>query len=226
MYKINSEIKLLNSSELSKLSYESDILLSAIKDLILKDEQILKDTTINLKEKIKNDQNIKDLNDESSLKSSYFNAMYDDEIQLVKEINRLQRYSKLLILFVFYEDMLRKLAEFKGINGKKKNDNISDLEFFRNKILEQCIIDNNSEVISFNYINSQKFVRNKIAHSNGVFSQNEKHKFYKQPGLEEIESGEEFIIRIVSPNYLLNLLEQIDTNLKSLLSLVDNNSSI
>lgn len=119
MYGISTDTKLFNSSELAKLSYESDAILFAIKELVVKDEETLKDAVINLKRKIKDDQNIVGLKDEPYLQASYFDNAYEDEIQLVNEIHRQQRYSKLLILFVFYEDTLRKLAEFKGLTGKK-----------------------------------------------------------------------------------------------------------
>jgi hypothetical protein len=224
MYSISSETKLFNSTELAKLFYESDAILSAIKELIIKDEQTLKDTVITLKKKIKDDKTIVGLNDEPDLQSSYFDAMYEDEIQLVNEIHRQQRYSKLLILFVFYEDTLRKLAEFKGLKGRNNKGGLNDLEFYRNFILASCKIDSPSDMVSFYYINSQRFVRKKIAHNNGVYNITESHNFTKQEGIEQLESGNECILKISDPVYLTNLAEQIKINLTAIMYSLDKTS--
>jgi hypothetical protein len=146
--------------------------------------------------------------------------MYGHEIQFVDEIQRQQRYSKLLILFSFYEDILRKLAVLYGLIESTKQGKYG-LVCYRNFIYESnksaALLDKDS----FEFINSQRFVRNKIVHKNGLYNSSEKHKFIKQIGIEGIESGNEFLIKIVSPIYLINLIDQIKINLTTIIYSLD-----
>jgi hypothetical protein len=230
MYGLSTKTKLLNEGELAYLEYEGCNIISVIRELITKDEQTLRDSVINLKKKIKEDKTIDDLKDEPELQSSYYHNMYEEEIQFIHEIQRQQRYSKLLILFVFYEDSLRKISEIleqkSSQKKEKKSKGINDLEVYWNHIVSTPYLDPKVSQESFDYINSQKFIRDKIAHKNGVYAKSEakvgKYEFVKKKGLSQIEYGNEYKIKIDDPVYLTDLTEQIKTNLISIIHAVDN----
>jgi hypothetical protein len=197
MYSITTETKWLNNSELNYIEYEIHNIISVIKELITKDEITLKEISTNLKNKIKNDKTISDLKEEPELQSSYYDAMYEDEILITREIHRQQRYSKLLIIFTFYEDSLRKISDIIRIKLNRKmgkKNKLNDLEFYFNFILSTATIDDEDLQKSFNFINSQKFFRDKIAHKNGVYQMTDKKRKYgyvKQEGIAETLLGSE-----------------------------------
>lgn len=221
MYGTLLRLRLLNSSELAFFLYESEAFLCAIRELIKKDELTLSEILIQLEKKMKGDSRILALKNELELQLSYNNFEFGEDILLVNEIHRQQRYSKLLIIFAFYEGTLKRLVDLKGYNSKKDNKSkLSIIEQHRNQLIGST---RNAPVsnTSFDYISSQGFARNKIAHNNGECNKKEIPKFKKQEGIELQESGDKYILKIADPIYLTNLTEHIKMDLIEIIYSLD-----
>lgn len=152
-------------------------------------------------------------------REQYDTHFYDFEKIVLKNLTRQTRYAAILSIFSFFEGELKRICELLettfNLNEKIKDIKArTDLLKYR-KYLSKIFGADLSKIMSFDYINSQKIIRNRIAHHSGIINEKEQIEgliFQKEGKVYQIEPEE---------NYITNLLEKITECLFNILLSVD-----
>ena len=236
VYGINKDLYLFECNNLAYIDYENRILINSLKKLNRNVENSFNETITALENKIRNDAHYISFTDEKDLQSSYLNQVYDFEIETIKNLNRQQRYAIILIVFSFFEsrlDFISKVVRMKSkktiptkIDYIKMKIPVNDLTVYW-KYLSETLNDTLSDCNeAFEFINSQKFVRDKIAHKNGVFRKKDEkddYKFIKTIYTNNTKFDNECRIDILNGNYVNLLLLKTDELLYILLVIIERN---
>ena len=191
------------------------------------------DTIEDLKKAIKENKTYISLADEKELQYDYVDQIYFYDIASIKNLKRQQRYAVTLIVFSFFESKLKEICNIIALKTRtpipdkiqKPKENIeNDLTVNWNYLVNKQSLDLSSISVDFYFINSQKFVRDKIAHQNGAYnSRDEKtyRKFVKTEDTEITISGDVFCIEILNKNYVDDLLLKMNNVLKEVIIVFD-----
>jgi hypothetical protein len=235
MYGIRENLYLIEWGELPYIDYENKILLDSLRKLNQNVEISLTEASGLLKKKIGTDRNYILLSDEKPLQSSYLSQIYDLDIETIKVLRRQQRYALTLIVFSFFESRLVNISKYlekitsvivpkKAAYGKKTKQP-NDWEVWWLYIEKNHEIDLTEIQELFDFINKQKFVRDKIAHKNGFYHRNDEkseyYKFIKTPHSDASSIGEDFRIEILNGQYVDSMLLMIEELLKKLIIAID-----
>jgi hypothetical protein len=229
MYAVNKDTYLIETSELSYIYYMLDTEILALNKLNENIENSLLDTIAELKKAIKVNKTYFSLADEKELQSDFVDQVYHLEIAAIKNMKRQQRYAITLIVFSFFESKLKEICDIIAFKTRiqipkkvqkpiEKKEN--DLTVNWNYLLEEQSLDLSAISDDFYYINSQKFVRDKIAHKNGCYqTKDEKlnYKFVKTENTEITINGDVYCIEILNKNYVENMLLKMDNVLKAVI---------
>ena len=229
MYGINNNTYLLENSELTYTYYELDIEIHSLKKLNDNIENSLLNTIEELKKAIKENKTYIYLADEKDLQSDYVDQIYFNDIASIKNMKRQQRYAVTLIAFSFFESKLKEICDIialktniKTPTQKQKNEN--DLTIYWNYLTNKQNLELTNIMDSFYFINCQKFVRDKIAHKNGIYKPKDEspnYKFLKTNDSEATKLGDDYCIEILNKKYTENLLLKMDKVLKGVIITFD-----
>jgi phage anti-repressor protein len=233
MYGINNNTYLLENSELTYTYYELDIEIHSLKKLNDNIENSLLNTIEELKKAIKVNNTYISLADEKELQSDFVDQTYYLEIDSIRKMKRQQRYAITLIVFSFFESKLKEISDIIALKTKipipkkvqkpeEKKEN--DLTVNWNYLLEEQSLDLIAISEDFYFINSQKFVRDKIAHKNGFYKTKDeslKYKFVKTDNSEITNFGNDFCIEILNKNFVSALLLKMENVLKEIIVTFD-----
>lgn len=136
-------------------------------------------------------------------------------------------------MFSFFESKLKEICDIIALKTnipipdkiqkpieKKEND----LTVNWNYLLEEQSLDLTSISEDFYFINSQKFVRDKIAHKNGAYNRRDEKtnwKFVKTKDTEITINGDVNCIEILNKHYVNDLLIKMENVLKEIIVTFD-----
>jgi hypothetical protein len=231
MYGANKNNYLIKNNELSYIYYELNIEIHALNKLNENIENSLLDSIEELKNAIKVNNTYISLWDEKELQSEFVNQVYYLEIDSIRKMKRQQRYAITLIVFSFFESKLKVICDIIAIKTRieipRKNIEIkdeNDLTVNWNYLVNKQNLDLSAICEDFYFINSQKFVRDKIAHQNGAYNRRDEkpdRKFVKTEDTEITINGDVYCIEILNKNYIENMLLKMENLFKKIIVTFD-----
>jgi hypothetical protein len=191
--------------------------LTALKTMCKNLEVSIKVDFSKLGEKINSNINYNQLS--SFEKEQYDTHFYDFEKIVLKNLTRQTRYAAILSIFSFFEGELKRICELIestfNLNEKIKDIKAgTDLLMYR-KYLSKIFGADLSKIMSFDFVNKQKKIRNRIAHYSGIINEKEQIE-----GLNFQKKGDVYQI---DPEviYVKNLIDTITDCLYNVLLAVD-----
>jgi hypothetical protein len=200
---------------LRPMDFEIEMAASALSDLNRIQENSLKANKKRFDNFVEsNRKSVESLPDEDQ--GSYYSHLHYVDEMVIIDLQRLQRYSMVIIIFSVFESRLlavcteieNQLPELRKLQDIKGN---KDLEKYWQYLTKIVLINIERLQPLFQRFNQQKFLRNVITHHNGVFSNADKKKINIINGISLREFGSEYIIQIdenTFVEYLLNHLKQ------------------
>jgi hypothetical protein len=214
---------LLNWDILHSIEYQNEIAFEAFYKIIENQEKAYSINNNELKGKIEGDQYYNAL--PNDYQGSYFMQNYESEIHAIEEVKPFQRYSTCLSIFSFFEGKLKTICELIEKENSYKIK-IKDLKGYDSILVYYNYLTKVYEIETgiepyLNSIKDQRFVRNKIAHENGFFQEDELKKFKPTLGVVKEKYNNEYQIIITDTIYFTDLIQKMDLFLKRLLLDVD-----
>jgi hypothetical protein len=209
---------------LFSLEFEIEIGIDAIKTILNKQDIIIDETKSKLTKSIEEDDYLKSIKKED--REDYISQIYQREAFVISEISTHQMHSLCLLVFSFTEGRLKYICEFLETRYQHKikcedlstNDDLMRYWNFLTKVYE---INPYKVEKYFTPIKQQKIVRNIIAHQDGKPRKEQISKINIIKGLEVIEYGENYLIKINSKEYIVFLLDKVELFFKELLKAID-----
>jgi hypothetical protein len=190
-------------------------LFTAERKLIENSEKYISKSRINLKERIDNDPELtyKPKNwQEDSFQSQYYQHYYSDSQNVLNQIVQNHRKSSVLSIFSLIEGQLKLItkliqSEFefdvkiKHLNGR---DYLDKYWIYLTKVFGMKT-ENLSD--KFNLIKRQRFIRNKIAHSNSEIIKDDLKHLNQFKDIKVYEIGDEYLFEIENADFIFELLK-------------------
>ena len=212
---------LFNWDVLYAIEHQNEIASSALYKIIENQEKAYSANNNELNRKIDNDQYLSSLAED--FQGSYFISRYQSELYSIEEVKLFQRYSTLLLLFLYFEGKLKAICELirkeHSLVSVKKSK-LGHIETYWDYLTNIYKIDTSIRS-HLNPITEQIFVRNKIAHQNGIFSEGQRSNFITTTGISLEKHDIEYKIMITDTIYLTDIIQKMDLFLKHLLLEVD-----
>ncbi len=207
---------------LSCIEMTVELEINAIRKIIDSNEKVINEINAEFKRKIQEDPDLIGINDrhyESNVYSQKY--MYDEFLN--SEIFSQQINSVCFTIYSALENRLNEICsllkkEFNIKASPKKKPGENDLEKFFEYLKDKCGIPLSQVDESFNKLNDQKFVRNKLYHNNGLFHDRDRDKIHPVSGLQIIDETNRIIIDI---DYLRYLVQNMVTLFIKLIPKID-----
>ena len=204
-----NKVVLFEWQELYYLREEINLELSSLQIYLKENQNLISGIQSNLQEEIKNDENL-DPNWEHY--GSYFQHKYQYEEEMNTTLMKIHRFSAFLSIMAVTES---KLLEVCQLMEDKKTSKISlkDLPVGRDSLGQywsflKNIVNLDSSQKVYDKIKRFQKLRNRVAHSNGVISDNERKFIVATNGLELPKYGNQIIIS--EDSFLTNLIDDAE----------------
>jgi hypothetical protein len=214
----NSKIEAFDWGDLNYFELGLNIGIRSFRSLNMNIEESLTTNRNKFQQALKSDETLNSL--ETDVKAGYYSQFFEGIELTLDELQRQQRYSICLSIISFFEGQLELITDltgrqfcvkFKKIKGK------SDLYNYWNYFENILKISTDKIQPYFNFIESQKEARNRIAHHSGFIAKNKADTIKIGFGLSLRAFGEKYQIEITDKLYAEHLLSSIEAFFKELL---------
>lgn len=217
--------KPLKWEQLYAIDFEIEIASSALTELNINQEKSLRVTKKIFDDFVENNrQAVESLPEEEQ--GSFYSHLHYYDAMMISDLQRLQRYSIIIIIFSVFESRLLSLCqeinkEFPEQPKLSEINEKEDLKKYWLYLTKAFCIDSTELQPLFQRFKQQKFLRNIITHHNGILSGKDKNKINITPGINLKSFGDEFIIEIHENVYVEYLLKYLKLFFRELTNKVD-----
>ncbi|MEI6346715.1 MAG: hypothetical protein WCP69_02095 [Bacteroidota bacterium] len=202
---------------------EYQIGLKTLRNLIISQDLSLAKIKENFEQSIIRDKTLNSLDPNN--KANFYEDFYNEQEQILDEIDIIQRYSMCVSCFSFFESRLKELCELIESNFKldlKIEDLYSKSDILRYWIfLVKVFKISVTENLLFNSITDKKDVRNIIIHQNGISNSKQLKKIKSINGIHLSALNGQTRIVMIGSQFNNDLLCEIEKFFSVLLKAID-----
>ncbi|MFV5697118.1 hypothetical protein ACM55H_02000 [Flavobacterium sp. ZT3R17] len=208
---------------LYEVDLEIEVATSALSKLNVNQEESLKSTKLSFNSFVeKNKKTLQSL-PENERASYDFHLHYIDD-RIINDLQRLQRYSIVIIIFSVFESRLLEVCrelrkEFPQLTQLNEINQKEDLKNSWKYLTKTILLNATKLQPLFQRFNQQKILRNTVTHHDGILTN--KSKFNIINGVSLSDFGKNYIIEIEENVYVEYLLKYLKEFFKELTERVD-----